>query len=209
MSVLMQSFVFSNFNYCPLIWHFSSSKSLRKNRVNSKKGFVRFLLDDDKSSYTELLSKSEKSSMDVNRLKTLCTEIFKTLNGLNPAYLQDVFQKSFLSKSEKSSMDVNRLKTLCTEIFKTLNGLNPAYLQDVFQKSLYGRPYRNGNKNNLIKPAVNTVSNIWTKRLSSLGPLIWNKLPGHIKTSETVLAVKHALKFWNGEKCLCKMCEST
>ena len=28
-SVLVQSFVLSNFNYCPLIWHFSSSRSLK------------------------------------------------------------------------------------------------------------------------------------------------------------------------------------
>ena len=29
-SLLIQSFVFANFNYCPLVWHFSSSKSLSK-----------------------------------------------------------------------------------------------------------------------------------------------------------------------------------
>ena len=28
--VLLNSFVYSNFNYCPLIWHFCSSKSLYK-----------------------------------------------------------------------------------------------------------------------------------------------------------------------------------
>lgn len=29
-SILAQSFVYANFNYCPLVWHFSSSKSLLK-----------------------------------------------------------------------------------------------------------------------------------------------------------------------------------
>ena len=28
--VLLNSFVLSNFNYCPLVWHFCSSKSLKK-----------------------------------------------------------------------------------------------------------------------------------------------------------------------------------
>ena len=92
----------------------------RVNRVNSiesiQKRALRFLLDDDNSSYTELLSKSKISSMNVSRLKTLCTEIFKTLNGLNPTYLQDIFQKS-----------------------------------------LHGRPTRNRNQNNLIKPAVKFI----------------------------------------------------
>ena len=27
---LCNSFIYSNFNYCPLVWHFSSCKSLRK-----------------------------------------------------------------------------------------------------------------------------------------------------------------------------------
>ena len=28
--ILVQSFVFSNSNYCPLVWHFSSEKSMKK-----------------------------------------------------------------------------------------------------------------------------------------------------------------------------------
>ena len=28
--ILVQSFVFSNFNYRPLVWHFSSEKSMKK-----------------------------------------------------------------------------------------------------------------------------------------------------------------------------------
>ena len=28
--VLLNSFVYSNFNYCPLVWHFCTSKSLYK-----------------------------------------------------------------------------------------------------------------------------------------------------------------------------------
>ena len=29
-SALIQNFVYANFNYCPLLWHFSSTKSLTK-----------------------------------------------------------------------------------------------------------------------------------------------------------------------------------
>ena len=28
--ILIQSFIFSNFDYCPLVWHFSSTNSLQK-----------------------------------------------------------------------------------------------------------------------------------------------------------------------------------
>ena len=33
--ILLNSFVYSNFNYCPLVWHFYSSKSLNKIAKNT------------------------------------------------------------------------------------------------------------------------------------------------------------------------------
>ena len=115
-SVLVQSFVLSNFNYCPLIWHFSSSRSLKKIESIQKRA-LRFLLDDDESSYKVLLSKSRKNSMNVNRLKILCTEIFKTINDLNPSYLKNIFNKSQHSrpvrihnKNNLVKMPVNTVK---------------------------------------------------------------------------------------------------
>ena len=30
METLLNSFIYSNFNYCPLVWHFSSCKSTAK-----------------------------------------------------------------------------------------------------------------------------------------------------------------------------------
>ena len=110
--------------------------------------------------------------------------------------------KILLSKSRKNSMYINRLKILCTEIFKTINDLNPSYLKTIFNKSPHDRPVRIHNKNNLVKMRVNTVK-YGEKSLSNLGPVIWNKLPGHIKTSDTLVSFKQTLKFWDGEKCLC------
>ena len=45
--VWVQSFAFSNFNYCPLVWYFSSSKSLQKiERIQERA--LRFLYNDHK-----------------------------------------------------------------------------------------------------------------------------------------------------------------
>ena len=85
-SVLIQSFVFANFNYCPLVWHFSSSKSLSKVESIQRRA-LRFLYDDNDSSYEDLLTKTGKKI-----LKSLCIEIFKTINNLNPIYMKDIFQ---------------------------------------------------------------------------------------------------------------------
>ena len=51
---LINSYFYSNFNYCPLVWMFSSAKSL--NKVESvEKRALRFLYDNYDSSYECLL----------------------------------------------------------------------------------------------------------------------------------------------------------
>ena len=89
--VLVQSFVYSNFNYCPLVWHFFSSKSTHKIE-KIQECALRFLYNDHVSSYNDLLLKSQRCTMHVSRLRSLSLEIFKTLNDLNPFFKKDIFQ---------------------------------------------------------------------------------------------------------------------
>ena len=89
--VLINSYIVSNFNYCPLVWMFLSTQSLNKIE-NLQKRALRFLYDDFEASYEDLLSKGGKSKMNVRRLRTLCVEIYKTLNDLNPSFMNDIFK---------------------------------------------------------------------------------------------------------------------
>ena len=89
--ILIQSFVYSNFNYCPLVWYFSSSKSLQKIEKIRERA-LRFLHNDHTSSYDDLLLKSNKCTMLVARQRILCIEIFKTLKQLNPPFMQNIFR---------------------------------------------------------------------------------------------------------------------
>ena len=57
--VLLNSFVYSNFNYCPLVWHFCSSKSLYKIEKIQERA-LRLLHNDFASDYAELLKKQVK-----------------------------------------------------------------------------------------------------------------------------------------------------
>ena len=59
--VLVQSFIFSNFEYYPLVWYFSSSKSLQ-NIEKLHERALRFLYNDHTSSYNDLLSKSDNNN---------------------------------------------------------------------------------------------------------------------------------------------------
>ncbi len=103
--ILVESFVFSNFNYCLLVWHFSSAKSLAKIEKLHKRA-LQFLHNDRISSYTDLLSKSKKCSMNINRLRTLCIEIYKTMHDLNPHFMKDIFQFKSEGRSSRNQFDL-------------------------------------------------------------------------------------------------------
>ena len=74
---LINSYFVPNFNCCPLVWMFSSAKSL--NRIeNLQKKALKFLLYAYEFTYEQLLYKTDRSRMSINRLRTLCVEIYKT-----------------------------------------------------------------------------------------------------------------------------------
>ena len=104
--VLVNSFVLSNFNYCPLVWFISSTKSWKKIE-NLQQRALRFLLNDYESSYEKLLEKSDKSTIIYN------LEVFKTIYELNPSFMNDLFQlrESNRPVREKYRLNLNVPKT--------------------------------------------------------------------------------------------------
>ena len=103
---LINSYFYSNFNYCPLVWMFSSAKSL--NKVESlQKRALRFLYDNYDSSYESILKISGKSTMNANRLRSLCIEIFKTLNNINPAFMNEIFELRKTNRAVRNQYKLN------------------------------------------------------------------------------------------------------
>ena len=86
--ILINSFLYSNFNYGFLMWHFTTRKGIKKvEKVREKS--LKFILNDYDKTYFQLLDISKKRSMEVKRL--LITEVFKTLNYSNPVFMKDIF----------------------------------------------------------------------------------------------------------------------
>ena len=91
--VLLESFVNSNFNYCPLVWLFCSPESSRKiDRIQERT--LRKLFDDYTSDADTIRGKANKTSICIERYRKLSLEIFKTINNLNPEYMKDIFVKN-------------------------------------------------------------------------------------------------------------------
>ena len=65
------------------------------NKIESiQKRALQLIYNDYTSTYDSLLAKANKPSMELKRYLTLTLEIFKTLNVLNPRYMQDLFYLS-------------------------------------------------------------------------------------------------------------------
>ena len=85
---IYHSFNLSNFNCCPLTWHFCDEVNTKQIKKNQERA-LRFIYSDNSSSYESLLIKSQLPSLKVRHMGTIALESFKSL--LSPAYLNDLF----------------------------------------------------------------------------------------------------------------------
>ena len=77
--MLYNSFVLSNFNYCPLIWMFSGKSSNNKfNRIHKRA--LRLLLDDYGSIFEELLQKRGEHTIPTKKFTTITFGSLQMLN---------------------------------------------------------------------------------------------------------------------------------
>ena len=76
--VLIESFTYANFNYCPLVWHFCTCKSMNK----MEKRALQLLYNDFERNYFQLLDEAKKSTLAIVKLRCLCLEIYKTIKNI-------------------------------------------------------------------------------------------------------------------------------
>ena len=89
---IYKSFIMSNFNFCPVVWMFTSKSSL--NRLEDiQRRALRFVLCDYDSCYENLLAAASVPGIRINLLRCLAIEVFKCVNGLNPEYLNEMIHK--------------------------------------------------------------------------------------------------------------------
>ena len=88
---IYHSFTLSNFNFCPLSWHFCSEANTNKIEKNQERA-LRFIYNDYNSTYENLLIVSTLPTLKVRRLRTMAIEIYKILHQESPSYLHDFNQ---------------------------------------------------------------------------------------------------------------------
>ena len=103
--LLYDSFVMSNFNYCPNVWHFCgkvNNSKLEKMQARA----LRIIHNDYVSDYDALISQSRTDKMLVTRLKKILIEVFKTLKKSNPPYLHSLYTLKETQYDMRNGMSV-------------------------------------------------------------------------------------------------------
>ena len=100
-NVIYNSFIRSNFEYCPLVWHFcgkTNNDKLEKIQERS----LRILHDTYQLSYEELLNKNGSNTLLLHRLKLLIMETCKSFHCINANCLHGVFKFNSTSHERRS-----------------------------------------------------------------------------------------------------------
>ena len=87
--VIYNSFIASNFSYCPLAWHLCSVSSTNKLEQVQERA-LRFINNDYSSSISYLLKSTNTQPLHVRRLKQMACEVLRIVNKLSPEYINDL-----------------------------------------------------------------------------------------------------------------------
>ena len=90
--LLFNTFVQSQFAYCPLVWMFHDRNINNKiNRIHERA--LRLIYRDDESTFKELLQRDEAFTIHERNLQTLAIEIYKTKNNIGNDIIREFFSE--------------------------------------------------------------------------------------------------------------------
>ena len=110
--LLMNSFITSQFNYCPIIWMFCQRRS--NNIINKiHERALRIAYRDYTSDFESLLIKDDSITIHQRNVQCLVIEIHKTINNLNPIFMKNIFSlKKQSYHSRFHHLDVTKPRTM-------------------------------------------------------------------------------------------------
>ena len=73
---IYNSYIMSNFNYCPVVWHFCGESNTKKMEKIQERA-LRFIYEDFNSDYDTFLLMSGLPSLKIRRLRMMAISIFK------------------------------------------------------------------------------------------------------------------------------------
>ena len=106
---IFNTFILSNFNYCPLAWHlYGPAHTTKMEKIQERA--LRFVYNEPTLSYAELLSRAKKPSLYLHRLRKLSIEVYKILSGECPGFLNHMYVRKDLSYNLRDEIKVHQPK---------------------------------------------------------------------------------------------------
>ena len=84
----------------------TDAKSVHKIEAIQKRA-LRFMLNDYEKSYKDFLKNSRNPRMNLRRARSLCIEIYKTINNLNPEFMKNLFKVREKSRAQREQYELN------------------------------------------------------------------------------------------------------
>ena len=102
---MAKTFVLSQFNYCPLVWHFCGKGSIHKMEKVQERA-LRFIIDDYESDYNEVLKQIGESTLYLKRVRIMAQEVYKAINGLSPNYTKELLSERHSRYPSRRPLDI-------------------------------------------------------------------------------------------------------
>ena len=109
--IVMNSFIRSQFNYCPLVWMFHDRATNSKLNCIHERA-LRLVCKDSESELAEL--KKKYGLIHQHNLQLLMIEIFKTKNNLNPTFMKNILTERDIQYNLRSENHLRLLKVNTT-----------------------------------------------------------------------------------------------
>jgi hypothetical protein len=106
---LYKSFMLCHFNYCPIVWTFCGKGNIKIMEKLQERA-LRLIFNDNISSYSDLLNKSQMSTLHIHRLRGIALQVFKCINKIGPTYLHDLFQPKCIKYSLRDTSILHQKK---------------------------------------------------------------------------------------------------
>ena len=106
---IFKSFISSNFNYCPLIWHFCSQCNTNKLEKVQERAF-RFVYNYHVSSHADLIKTAGAEDLHIKRVKEMAREVFKIIiivNNIAPTFIENLIglkRSTYSLRNDKSAV---------------------------------------------------------------------------------------------------------
>ena len=117
--LLMNAFITSQFNYCPIIWMFCQRKSNNLiNRIHERA--LRIAYNDYTSNFESLLREDDSVTIHHRNIQSLSLEIYKTMHEFNPVFMKNIFSQgkhNYTTRNEQLSYPNPRTVTYGLESF--------------------------------------------------------------------------------------------